>query len=373
MKLLLQSDPDASEMVSSKIVTISAVFTAIVGTLCLIGLVLFSGMPVNHDCAVFLQCAQLLLNGDLPYVDYVEINPPLIQYIHVLPVSLAQWLDVDVAMTFQVFVMGIVLYSAAMMYFVPSESAIKSTAGRLFLAAAWLCFSIFVFASGGFGQREHLFLLGYMPYLSCRVNRYEDVPLPYSLSLTAGLIGSISILIKPHFTLLAIAVELFMLYRRRRFSALAAPEVLIVTGFAVTYAIHFLVIPVAMRDAFFLRWIPLIVENFHVYNNPISVLYSVAVLGGVVLTFVVARQVPSVRTLQVEALTLSMVIAAGLFYLQQKGWLYHLYPVVGFLIVLLTTVFVASFEMPMVLPIRPAAMRLPLRSFVFAALLLGLL
>ena len=38
---------------------------------------------------MYLEMGRYLLEGRLPYVDYIELNPPLIHYISVIPVFLA--------------------------------------------------------------------------------------------------------------------------------------------------------------------------------------------------------------------------------------------------------------------------------------------
>ena len=42
---------------------------------------------INADCALRLQEAELLLNGAVPYLDFVDIDRPLITYLNVLPVG----------------------------------------------------------------------------------------------------------------------------------------------------------------------------------------------------------------------------------------------------------------------------------------------
>src|SRR5712692_97387 len=216
----------------------AASLAATAGPVCLIGLVLFSGTPLNYDCALYLQCAQLILHGHLPYIDYVETNPPLVHYIHIVPVALAQWLGLNLAMTFQVIVLALVLYSSFLLFLIPSKSATGNRPNRFFLVGAWLGFSIFVYASGGFGQREHLFMLAYLPWFYCRIARYEDVPMPQSLSLPVGVLAGLFFLIKPQFLLLVLIVELWMLYRTRRASVLSAPEVILVAGITFMYGVH---------------------------------------------------------------------------------------------------------------------------------------
>src|ERR1051325_6524280 len=96
-----------------------ALFTAymllIIGMVVLVLLVAFSALPLNHDAALFLQCGQLLLQGNTPYVDVIELNPPLAQYLYAVPVFIARYLHTDLIMTFQMLIAGFAIWSSLML------------------------------------------------------------------------------------------------------------------------------------------------------------------------------------------------------------------------------------------------------------------
>ena len=49
----------------------------------------------NSDAALFLQAAQLLLQGKRLYLDILVVNPPLIIYLSTVPVYLAKLLSLN--------------------------------------------------------------------------------------------------------------------------------------------------------------------------------------------------------------------------------------------------------------------------------------
>ena len=69
---------------------LAAVSVFIFGAVCLTFVVLFSGMPLNHDCALLMQCGEMILDGSVPYIDYVELNSHMAHYIHIPPVLLSK-------------------------------------------------------------------------------------------------------------------------------------------------------------------------------------------------------------------------------------------------------------------------------------------
>jgi hypothetical protein len=104
------------DVLNSKAAVYFASLAVLAAACALILIVLLSGLEINRDCALYLQCAQFLLAGSIPYVDYVEISPPLAHYIHVLPVLLARWVGQGVVIVFHTMVMGLALVSAALFF-----------------------------------------------------------------------------------------------------------------------------------------------------------------------------------------------------------------------------------------------------------------
>ena len=235
--------------------------------LSLIAVVSLSLIPLNHDAALFLQCAQLLLKGNVPYVDYVELNPPLAHYLHVVPVIMADILGISLPAVFQFLITLLVLWSAFQLFSVLRVTGlISSSGGRLLLAAGWVLFSLFVYASGSYGQREHLFILACIPWLFCREARYRGIGISGPLAWGIGIFAAVTALLKPHFLLIIILAELWMVIRTRRQRVMSA-EAKILGCMVLLYGLHFLFIPSAMRVALFSRWIPFILEHYGVYSN----------------------------------------------------------------------------------------------------------
>jgi hypothetical protein len=61
-------------------------------------------MRIDVDCAINLAYSKLLMEGKLPYVDFVDTNPPLIMYICTIPVAIAQSLHLHVILVWSVLV-----------------------------------------------------------------------------------------------------------------------------------------------------------------------------------------------------------------------------------------------------------------------------
>jgi hypothetical protein len=94
---------------------------------------------INHDCALYLQQAEMLLDGAVPYCDFADTNPPLIMYLNVLPVALARTLGLPVIVTFQAFVLALLALSAPEIYFLLARPRVGlGPSRRGWVLLAWM-------------------------------------------------------------------------------------------------------------------------------------------------------------------------------------------------------------------------------------------
>jgi hypothetical protein len=332
----------------ASIVAWLALFATVAG---MMGIVVFGGMVINPDGAAYLQCAALMLKGYIPYVDFVEINPPLIYYVNIPPVFLARFLGTNEPLVFHLMVAALAIFSTTavglLLYRFSPDQSISSC---VFTMAAWLAFSVFTMTIGGFGQREHIFILAYVPWLYCREARHRGKVVPKGFALLLGLTAGPFVLLKPHFCVLLIALEAWMLYRSRCFTVLLAPELIAVVAWGLVYAGHFAVIPSAMREAFFFQVVPFVAANYDAYDCPtkrllLSGLPPFGLLAPVLLAIALAalalnKRISLVRNQQIGMLALGTLLGLAVFAFQHKGWPYHLFPAIGMADLLISTLLI---------------------------------
>ena len=120
-----------------------AVYAARAGIAVLTGIlawyVFLAGTPLNHDDGIILHCGELLSRGWTPYVDFVELNPPMAYYVHAVPALLGRWLGLPVPGVFLACVFALVMYSA---WGIWRMTGGYSQAGALFLTVCWVCYSV---------------------------------------------------------------------------------------------------------------------------------------------------------------------------------------------------------------------------------------
>ena len=293
--------------------------------LILIFIVLYP-LRINHDVALFLEIGDLLLDGYIPYVDYIEINLPLIHYINAIPAIISNILSINPIPILLIIVWLGTAVAISTILFIRDRLPINEAIPISALALGLALFTLLIFALGDFGQREHLFIVCFLPALLVRWMRAREQEVSLWLALVAGLAASIGALLKPQFLIVVAASEIYWLMSKRKPQQLLKPEVYIFIAFALLYLAHFLIIPREMMTALFLDVLPSVLEGYSAYDYssyqrlPIAPFAIIAAIP-----FLVRKRDGVDWSLE---RSFSMVIIAGvlIYLLQRKGWIYHAIP-----------------------------------------------
>jgi hypothetical protein len=298
-------------------------------------LILHHPTQINHDCAYVLQCSQILTMGGLPYVDFIDVNPPLIFYLNTVPVYAAQAAGWSLPETFSLFVLALLAGSTLFLaYLFRLPELNLKPAARFALLLGWILCSLYVYATGDFGQRDYLVILAVFPFVLIRIIRYYGDTIKISPAILIGLLTGIGLSLKPNFLFMALLPELIALARTKRFRVLFTPEIYASAAFCILYAVHFFFLPAIVRTELFGRWVPFFMRYYgtvnlnlfqHVFMQPMVIAGMLVLCSFIVLAFIVVRR-RGMTSLRIEILA-GLVIGSFLSYwIQQKGYSYHSLP-----------------------------------------------
>jgi len=295
----------------------------------LTSLLLSQPLLLNRDSAMYLQVADMLLEGGLPYLDIVEINPPMIWYLNLIPVGFARLLDLNVIATYKAFV---ALLTAA-----------ATLAARLLLVRArprpgvWevACFSCACVATlyvgnAVFGQREHLFAVMALPYLVLRWVRSTRGEVKGGFAATVGIAAGLAVCMKPpYFLPLLLVPEVFWLIRHRDWRRAWSPETIALTVVIGLFAVHLFVFPPEVWKTYFGRYLGLIASGYGTYDAAWPALLNRAEwwlsMPAPICAILLVVSLHGQTRLAGLARVIAWVGVGGvlLFFLQRKGWAYH--------------------------------------------------
>ncbi len=298
--------------------------------------VLMHPLRIGWDPALHLQCAQLLVEGGLPYVDMFDVNPPLIWYLDTLPAMLATACHMPVTLSFNFFMVALMVLSAALAaHLVLSKLAPQERLVNLALVFGLLYFNFFL--TYDFGQREEIFVLLYMPFLILRYCRYRGHSIGRKEAILIGLLGGMGICLKHYFLINAVLVELFLLlvYGPCKISLsslkliggrLFTVETTAAVSFALLYLAHFLFLPQIVKDNYFGFLVPAFAKGYQFWDTSLASSLGAPDKRGVFLLLAsgVLLVLPFVRRAGLLGVVAAFALSGVVPYLLQfKGWNYQ--------------------------------------------------
>jgi hypothetical protein len=294
-----------------------------------LGVVLFIALrsPLKDDIAWLLYVARRWLAGRELYIDVVEVNPPLIVWISAIPLEIARWLDVApqfVAMP---------VFVAAVLGCAWWTSSLLRAQGGLFAEQlpvfAVIGSALLILPAADLGQREHLLVAAFLPYLALFARSLDGRGAPdgsrasVGAALAAGTLAGLGCALKPRYAAVFAVLECVALTRGLRpwrRMPIAAGTTLV--GYAGLVAI--------LCPAYLRRAVPMALALYGATDVSFLTLLadSALVLGGqaVAIFLLWLRR----RSLTDYSLMLTLVVFAAMStiicFVDGKDWYYHRLP-----------------------------------------------
>lgn len=287
----------------------------------------------NHDNSWLLYLVGEYLKGARLYVDLIEVNPPLIIFLYVPPVWIAQLLSLEVINIFYTYVFALAMASCWLCCcFLLTKSAINR-----WVVALIIIIALFVLPRGDFGQREHLMVMFSLPYIFLIMRRVEGQPCNKVLATFIGLLALLGFGLKPYFLIVPAVLEAYLLLSSRNLKQIFRPETWSLGLGLVGYVgVIFLFTPDYITFV-----VPMALEVYNqaftnsymkvIFRQELIFIVLLMTTGGILLYQ--KRVFPSSVFALFLALFLSGCAAYVMYVMQMKGWRYHLYPALAFLFI----------------------------------------
>jgi hypothetical protein len=323
--------------------------------------------PINHDVGAVLDVAHRWVSGERLYVDIIDVNFPLVFIVYAIPELLSKafggssvvWLNGLLIAA----ILGSFYVCRKLVHLIPSTGHPLAEA----LLPPVILFALAVLPNDMFGQREHIMLIGAMPYLLLTGMRAEGGSASFALRLGVGLLAGIGFGLKPFFLFIPLFLETYLLTLRgwRQTFTDIVPWMI-----GLANVVHVLII-LFVTPAYAEVVLPLVAELYsEVGGSTWSVLTGKLVMPtlvawaciSVLALFVVRSPFARATILFTAASMLSAI-------LQAKGWKYHMLPSFAAVILLASAALAQMVDRYM--PIERRQHRLPVAgiSAFFLALL----
>jgi hypothetical protein len=287
--------------------------------------------PLNHDVAAVLNFSERWLGGEHLYSDLIDVNPPLIYVLNLVPAALERITPLSGVQSLQLclIALGMVAWWLAVSV---RDRAAEGPAERAFLDVLPM---LFLFDGGyDFGQREHLMAVAALPYLLSAARRAGGAR--PRRRIAAAAFAAVGFALKPHFLAIPGLVELAVLgWNLRGGVAAGLRRSLrdpVPWTMAAVWAVYLISLPLVFSD--YLDVVVPLVWNFYLDLGGLTALevllvprMAVVLMLLAPLLCVVARRIgqPAARLPLMLALAALGAVASAVT--QHKGWSYHIVPV----------------------------------------------
>jgi hypothetical protein len=277
-----------------------------------------------------MSVGRRMLAGESLYVRIIDVNPPLISYLMMPPVLIADWLSVSDFLALSMYVLLLAGWSG-----MTCLSLLDTVKVRRFDRTWWvivLVAVLLILPGHDFGQREHLLVVLSMPYLLLKWRRAAGLPTTERSALIVGLAAGVGFTIKPFFLALWLGMEatshLLRVDRQRWRPSTEAYACVVVLGLYAAFVLF-----VHHEYLTMMRSVSGIYAAFGVGWQPVAILSLMAILPTLPIALAV-RGIQRSTWLLAALLLVYGVIGAALAVLQGKGWHYHFLPMLSSVVVL---------------------------------------
>ena len=311
---------------------------------------------VDADVAWELWIGRQLNHGAHLYRDIIEVNPPLWFWMAMPVDRLAEFVRVR-AYRILILVTGgaVALAVAATSRLIGSVGA-----GR---RAFFLCYASLVLVAmpwTDFSQREHITLIGTLPYAALVARRRDGDAVPAALAAAVGVGAALGFALKHYFLIVPVLLEAWLIVGLGRKWRPIRMETIVILLVGILYGLAMLI----WAQDYFTAVVPLLRLAYGATGAKRMVdLFQPAVLAAL-LSIVLLLSRPRLLRAEATGLAAALTVAAVGFtadyFIQAKGWSYHALPMLGCAAVALAAVLCTGTNLPrLTLLTAPALLLLP--------------
>lgn len=289
----------------------------------------YSQFHLSHDNSWYLIATRRFMDGATLYVDIIELNPPLAFYLTVPGLALADGTGLPDKAGYVTYVSMLATIANIWAASIVSRSTLVHRDKRLWWIAAPIMTLILPISE--FGQREHLLIAFTLPYFFAAI-LHEKVVLTKAEQIALGLFAVLGFALKPYFYLAPLFLALGRCWREKKLIPAFSPANLSIGLMTLAY-LGFIWVqhPEYVSDI-----VPLANAVYHSYGMEHWRRWLQP--AWLALPFIVAvkRYRPNIVGAEAAAIILIALGFVASYFVQFKGWNYHVLPAAAYLLLAIT-------------------------------------
>ncbi len=283
------------------------------------------------DVSWMITIGERWLDGQTPYVDFIETNPPASILLYLPAVALARAIGAAPEIVVAAYGFATVGAALGLSAAILRRAGLLAEVGAVALGLALVAFTIL--PGRTFDERDFFVALFGLPFLALCAARAVRAPVDRRVAALVGVCLGAMVAIKPPYALIAVALAPYLASRVGVGALLRAIEYYVAAAFLAAYA----ALTIWRFPAYGADVLPTVVAAYlPVRESMLQLLANAGVVVWVALLGLLAAIAGArVREPLIATPALGSLGAAGAFFVQGKGWLYQFYPALALLVVAL--------------------------------------
>ena len=185
------------------------IFYTCAATILLLGSAFVLSTQLHTDVLYLMSIMKTVFSSNQElYIDIIDINTPLAYYFNVPAILLSGLFQISTASAFKIVTILVIVILSILYYHLLGKFLFGRKQKHTFLFFLLLL----LFAGWDFGQREHLLTILLWPLILSRLIFLSDHSPPDNrIQILIGLMAGIGVMFKPHFVLVLIGMEVFVI------------------------------------------------------------------------------------------------------------------------------------------------------------------
>jgi hypothetical protein len=275
------------------------------------------------DVAILTHFAERMLSGAPMSEAYYEVNPPMSMIIYIPVIWMKHLLKLTMYDAHMIYVQMLTLISLGMTWGLLKRLPFPEIKQKHFIFGL-LVIGLIMVPNFSFGDREHIIMLGLIPFMLVQAALHLRADIPKSLSIPALVFGTIGIMVKPHYGLIPTVLMLWRFWSHKDCRFYKAPDFLALALGVIAYGVVlFTLFPdylnIIMPDVIALylpHTNPYVVQEMFVFG------FVTACISVTALTFDITREQKTIIK-WLMAVTFLLFVP---YLVQGKGFDYHRIP-----------------------------------------------
>lgn len=285
--------------------------------------------PLHSDLVWLYEAFARFAGGQSMAQSIFEPNPPLSLLTYALPYMISTLTGISAQITIFVYVMLLLALAALSVGFIVMRLTRGDQIACVAIVGGFIV-SQSLMTNMLYGERDHLLALGLIPFVLFQYALNRGLVVPASWRWPVFMIGAFLILLKPHHGLIPFLMVLDGVRRTRSFTVLWRADTLSLVVMVLVYALLLLfVFPDYVSTIFPDVWQLYLSQR----KEDFLKLAGLFFLAGIVLLSLASYLRYRIRHFDlILLLSVCAIISLIPYYVQGKGFYYHLFPALGFFV-----------------------------------------